>query len=231
MIAIVTMLWNDPRYRRGDRYTPAHVHRLASMVDRHLSLPHRHVCYTDDPRGIDGSISVRPIWRRHARLGGCWRKLGLFAPELGTMLGLKRVLYLDLDTVVCGSLDPLVSEPVDLALVACRDHTTPYNTSAILMNAGARPRVWADFTADPVEALRRTALSGMIGDDQAWVSVALGEGERTWTPSDGVLNLERDIEPGGTLPTGARLVYFAGPHDPARPATRKLYPWIEEHWR
>ena len=71
---------------RGDEY----VRRMQSMVSRHLSQPHEFVVLRDE-----GALS------------GWWSKIELFRP--GRFVG--RVLYLDLDSVVVGSLDALVEQP------------------------------------------------------------------------------------------------------------------------
>ena len=231
-LAIVTMLWHDPRYRRGQPYDARHVNRLAWSVSRNLTTPHHHVCLTEeDTSEINSGVTCLPFpTRDYDRMGGCWRKLQLFGEEIGQIVDAERLLYLDLDTVICGSLDPLVCEDVPIALVRCRDKRTPYNTSAILMTAGRFPHIWDSFVADPVAATRDSALAGMIGDDQAWVSLRLDPHQRAWSAEDGVLNFEQHAD-GRELPENARMVYFAGPHDPAQSEVQARNPWVERHWR
>jgi hypothetical protein len=76
-----------------------YVGRMARAVARHLTRPYRFVCLTDSetvPEGVE-RIPLLHGWR------GFWSKVELHRPGLFT----GPVIYLDLDTVVCGSLDPI----------------------------------------------------------------------------------------------------------------------------
>lgn len=63
---------------------------------------------------------------------------------------------------------PLVAVPVDFAVAECLHRRTPYNTSIIVSDVGARASVWAKFMDDPRSALIQTAAAPMVGDDQVW---------------------------------------------------------------
>jgi hypothetical protein len=67
-INVVCVKWGDwcaPR-------TAEYVNNLARAVRTHLTLPHRFICFTDDPRGLDEGIEVRSL---PANLqGGYWTK-------------------------------------------------------------------------------------------------------------------------------------------------------------
>lgn len=75
------------------------------MVERHLTLPHRFVVFTDDPADYPEPIEKRPL--PAPELVGWWQKIALFQP--GIFAEGERVLYLDLDTLICGSLDDIAS--------------------------------------------------------------------------------------------------------------------------
>ena len=83
-----------------------YVGALVDAVRRNLKAPHDFVCLTDavsDPEEFDG---VRKIPLLH-RWPGFWSKIELFRP--GIFSG--PVLYLDLDTVICGDItDVALSE-------------------------------------------------------------------------------------------------------------------------
>jgi hypothetical protein len=83
----------------GTRYSEVWARRLQSMVARHLSIPHRFVCLTDE--SVPGIDCVK----LETALTGWWTKLELFKP--GRFVG--DVLYLDLDVVVTQSIDEIVS--------------------------------------------------------------------------------------------------------------------------
>lgn len=86
--------------RSGGIYTAEWVAKLQRGVSRHLSLPHRFVCLSD----VDVPCERIPL---ATRWPGWWAKLELFTP--GHFSG--RVLYMDLDTVVVGSLDAIAAYP------------------------------------------------------------------------------------------------------------------------
>lgn len=93
----------------GDRYGADYANRLARAAAANLSRPHEIICMTDDPAGLDPTIRPVPIpdfgpprarWRHR----GNWPKVGLFAP--GAFEDDAVVLYLDLDVMILGALDP-----------------------------------------------------------------------------------------------------------------------------
>lgn len=86
----------------GDKYGDEDVLILQDMVKRHMSQTHKFRCLSD--RLIPGvETIITPVdWP------GWWQKLALFTIEV------KQCLYLDLDTVVVGSLDRLLSEQLSM---------------------------------------------------------------------------------------------------------------------
>ena len=53
-VLVMCMKW-------GKAYGPEYVNRLRNGVARHLSYPHRFICFTDDAEGIDPGIEVFPL--------------------------------------------------------------------------------------------------------------------------------------------------------------------------
>lgn len=90
-------------YDRND-----YVGALADAVARNLAMPHRFVCLTDAvsvPDGVE-RIPLRHGWR------GFWSKVELFRPGLFD----GPVMYLDLDTIVCGDITDVANADSPLAL-------------------------------------------------------------------------------------------------------------------
>src|SRR5690606_17846609 len=116
MISVVTFKWHTPGYRA--KFTADHVNTLRRMVQRHYQAPHRFICITDDPAGLDGGIEVVPLWDDYASVpnptgGGrpsCYRRLKLFDPAMAEVIG-PRFVMLDLDCVICGGLAPIFRRP------------------------------------------------------------------------------------------------------------------------
>ena len=113
-LTVCTFLWHDPQGVRNDIYVydESHVHRLKRMVEKNLSVEHEFICVSD--RKIDG-IKTIPLDFTTFVHGTRFAKLMMYAPE-GKLAG-KRLLYLDLDTVVTGNLDSVGDRHEDLVLL------------------------------------------------------------------------------------------------------------------
>lgn len=224
-----------PGYR--STFGPDTVNVLRSMVRRHYPHPHRFVCVTDDPGGIDRGIEIIPAWNDYADVpsphGGknpsCYRRLRLFHPDAAQWFG-QRYVSLDLDVVITGDLTPLWHRSEECVFWG---DTNPqpnshYNGSMMLLTAGARPQVWNDFNpkTSPDESLNAKAW----GSDQGWISYKLGCREAKWKREDGVYSFRNDVKMQRTLPDNARMVIFHGAHDPWEHPASQL-PWVQRHYR
>lgn len=238
MLDIVCFKWKPaPGYR--SKFGPEVVNVLASMVRRNYQKPHRFTCITDDPKGIDPSIRIIPLWQDHAGVSSphgrhqpsCYRRLKLFSPEAAEIIG-PRFVSLDLDMVITGDLIPLWDRPDDFVIWKNASPPTPYNGSMLLMTAGARPQVWLDF--DPKHSPQQAKAAGVFGSDQAWISYKLGKGEKTWDEADGVysyrVHIEPKVGPVKPLPDNAKIVVFHGRVDPWSQEGQKIK-WVRKNWR
>ncbi len=188
MLTVLTWLWSQPG--RGARYTALHVNIWADMVSRHLSIDHELACVTDMPAGIDPKVRiikspgeftdiVLPTWGQDRPQ--CLRRLSMFRRDAADIFGADRIVCMDLDLVVAGSLDPVLDVTDDFRIFRGTARGRIYNGSLISLRAGSRAKVYDDFTAaDAAKAGRRFA-----GSDQAWISHCL-PGEPTWGPEHGV---------------------------------------------
>lgn len=246
MITVACMLWHDAstQPKRGYGYGPSNVALLAAMVRRNLGRPHRFVCLTDDPEerareaGFEGHNAVEwlNLDRRTHILGKRTAKLMLFRRDIGELLG-ERILYIDLDSVVVGPLDPLVDHGAPLVLwrnphYGERRQYAPFNSSVMLIRPGCLPEVYERFR--PTERI----CTPWSADDQDIISLHAPADVAAWTEADGVWNqsqLPRD--PAHTsgfcskLPAGARIVTFPGKREPGLRSVQHVHPWIVEHRR
>lgn len=236
MLEVCTFKWKPPHGYRS-KFTADHVNTLAKMVARHYAGPHRFNCITDDPKGIDESIRIIPLWADHgqlpsaygARNPSCYRRLKLFSEEARELVG-PRFVSLDLDMVITGDLSPLWDRLEDFVII--KSATPPprylYNGSMLMMTAGCRRQIWDEF--DPVKSPRETLARRFFGSDQAWISMQLGPGEATWDIDEGVYSFQIHLmRAGGKLPKNARIVSFHGAVDPWSPQAQRLK-WVREHY-
>lgn len=199
---------NDKKYAPGlgERY----VKRLQMMAHR-WAPDADFTCYSDHP--IDGvrTRHVSPL------TGYCWEKLYLFQP--GEFAPGDRVLYVDLDTVICGDLTPLLY--VDLAQPIFLDDRGPdgnwpnrrLGAGLFLFEYG--PEVyhfWEDFLDCAPPAT-----------DELWFDQKLRGAWRSWSDAapGKVLSYKWDIARRKQLIGDARVIFF---HCQPRPHTVNL-PW------
>jgi hypothetical protein len=234
VLSVVTWKWTA---RAGYRstFTANTVNVLRRMVARNYPHPHRFICVTDDPDGLDPQVEVVPDWKDFVGLssphGGsnpaCYRRLRMFSPDIGKVFG-KRFVSLDIDCVIARDMTPIWNRPEAFVIWGDTNPQTVYNGSMILMDAGARPQVWNDF--DPKKSPELARAAGNFGSDQAWISYRLGPGEAKWSRRDGVYSFRNEIQRiAGRLPEDARIVMFHGAHDPWGPVPQKLG-WVKRHW-
>jgi hypothetical protein len=234
VLSVVSWRWARKGYR--SQFTAQTVNILKSMVARHYPDPHRFICCTDDPDGLDSDIEVVPLWNDHADLAhpwssshpSCYRRLKAFAPEMRDTFG-PRFVSIDLDCVILDDLRPLWNRPEDFVGLAGTQPPTTFNGSMFLMNAGARAQVWEQF--DPIKTPQEAKARGHYGSDQAIVSYILNGKEATWGPADGVYSYRIHVQPvGNRVPEGARVIFFSGKKDPWSPGVDRL-DWVVRNYR
>src|SRR5688572_32818866 len=89
----------------GNKYSRDYVYKLYAGVARHLHMPFDFVCLTEHgtmETREHGPVRTVPVSTEG--MSGWWAKMHLFNPR--NRLG-RFTIYLDLDTVVVGSLSPL----------------------------------------------------------------------------------------------------------------------------
>ena len=223
-VNVICMKW-------GSMYGPEYVNRLRAGVRRHLHRPHRFVCFTDTAEGLDPGIEAMPIPSLGLPAGHNdrrWQKLSVFGRELADLRG--STLFLDLDLVVVDALDPFFELPgsfriirdADLFRSKLRRKLNPErdrflrmigNSSVFRFGIGEHAYILDTFVADPDAATRRYLMS------QQFQSAQLAEhGELEYWPKGWCVSFKNDCIPrfprnyfaDPQLPTGARIVVFAG---------------------
>ena len=161
---------------RGEEY----VRKLRAGVQWHLSIPHDFVV-------IDQSD--KPGW---------WAKIDLFQP--GRFDG--RVLYLDLDTVIVGPLEPVVERTGIVHLKDWGWKKNDYCSAVMVWDAGEHAEIYEHFTPAVMDQFR---------GDQDWLTHLGG-----WDALRKGLNVSYRYESRQAPPAGASTVSFHGtpkPHE------------------
>ncbi|TAL05401.1 MAG: hypothetical protein EPO07_03540 [Verrucomicrobia bacterium] len=236
MVNVICMKW-------GTKYPASDVNRLRSMVRRHLSRPHRFICFTDESAGIDPSVEIRPLPQVNVPPGPerCWRKLGVFDQKQTQLEGVT--LFLDLDIIVLDSLDPFFEHPGDFCIIRdwLRGHRSVGNSSVFRFVADRHQNVLPAFHADT----QRIAANYRC--DQDFISVSVGP--VTWWPEEWCRSFKYHCMYSFPFaffrapkrPAGTRLLIFHGfpkPEEAIAGTCRKFglryakpSPWLAEHWQ
>lgn len=236
MISVLCFKWNKPGYR--STFTGKQVNILRDMVRRNTTVPHRFICITDDPRGIDPDIEIIKLWENPApRYGNfnrpnCYVRLRCFDPEMSKLLG-KKFIWLDLDTVILGNIDDILLDKSNLKLWRVDGERMLCNGSMVMYKSGTHDYIWKDFDITKIcmrSGLRRS--HGLIGSDQAWIAQYIKESDDHFGQKDGVYSFRCHIkEPRARLPNKAKIVFFHGRYDPWHNDIQRRYPWVKEHYQ
>jgi hypothetical protein len=233
MINIVCLKW-------GDKYGPEYVNRLYAGVRRNTTVNFKFWCYTDDATGIRPEVTCVPL-PHAATLHSWWNKLNLFSRDLKGILPGQWIFYIDLDTVITGNIDQLLSiRPANL--VTLKDFYHGMAKSANLVGSGLMlwkhgrfNHIWDKFIHDPDKHIARAGTYG----DQWWIEQQV-KNPIFWQDlfPDQVVSFKVHCRKG--LPEQARIICYHG--QPSIPEstvqtnksgkwTIAPQPWILKHWR
>lgn len=213
--------------RTGQKYGPEYVDRLRAMVDRHLPVPHRFVCLTDQkdlPQGVE-HVDVRD----HG-LHGWWAKMLLLDPATRADWG--RTIYLDLDTVIVGDLTPLAEWCGDFAI--CANFTRESNIKTW-------PCRYGSCVMSIAPTFGRTVYEAFEADREGWIRKAGNKGDQ-WVierlfpkasllqmamPAGFFVHWRKLADHPSAPPDSAALVIYAGGRTP-----KSIGPaWAKAAWR
>jgi hypothetical protein len=207
------------------------------MMRRNLTIPHRLMCVTDSPEGID--IDTMPLptdfdglksaaWSEAKDCPQCYRRITLFSPAAAEIFGADRFVSMDMDCIVTGNIDHLFQMDDDFVMFRGTSGSRPYNGSMVMMTAGARSQVYTRLMEEG-KSLVDAAQKKYLGSDQAIISYVLGRGERVWNQEEGVYfwspKFKRQYR--GKVPENMCLLFFPG-HP--KPWQALEYPYIRDHW-
>jgi len=230
----------------GIKYGPEYVNRLYAMVRRHLSGEFRFVCLTDDRSGLREEVECFDIPDLALPQGipeRGWKKLTVFQPDLHGLRG--TALFLDVDVVIVGSLDPFFEQPGEFLII--HDWKRPWrvtgNSSVYRFRLGELGDVLSYFREHQAEIRAR------FRNEQAYLSSHLHDrGKLAYWPASWCKSYKYHCIPPWPLnyfkqpgiPRDARVLVFHGEVNPpdALVGRRnrslrfvKPAPWIAEHWR
>lgn len=187
----------------GKKYGAEYVNILADMVARNCELPFRFLCYTDDGAGLLEEVEVHPL---PVGYDGWWNKLWLFSKDATPPKA--RIVFLDLDVIVTGPLEPLVMTEG----IAADWLQGGYNSSVMVWDHGEHNDAW--------QLIKPSDMARLHGD-QDWLTEL---GGWDYLPADWIVSYREHARE--WPPEGAIVVAFHGypkPHEVTEG-------WVPEMW-
>lgn len=237
IVNVICMKW-------GSKYTAHDVNVLHSMVSRHLTIPHRFVCLTDDVRGINKAVEcfdLPEIEVSKEKDVSPWRKLGMFSEQIGDLSG--KSLFLDLDIVIVDNIDCFFSFSDKFTIIEnwTQKGRGIGNSSVYCFHIGAH--------ADVIQYYRENTeeVTSMYSNEQIYLSKKIGDVD--FWPDDWCKSFKRHCMPTYIVryfkepvqPKNVKIVVFHGnpkPEDAARGGFfgnmwKYVRPtsWIKSHWK
>jgi len=239
-ISIVVFKWNKEGYRT--KFTSDHVNRFFRMIDRHVTIPHRKICITDDQRGIDSHIETVHLWPNPCpRYGNemkpnCFYRLKMFDPDIERIVG-KRFCWFDIDAVIVGNIDHILTDQSEFKMWRVDNEFMPANGSLCLHTVGTRPQVWRDFNPAKIHPVTGLQAAGLIGSDQAHISSCLKLKDHPdkdfFMKEQGIYSWRCHIKKIGMreFPKNAKIVFFHGTDNPWDEKIVRDYEWAKEYMK
>lgn len=209
----------------GTRYSQHYVTRLRSMAKRYADSEHRFICLTDSPEYIQ-SLGVEAADIGHERLSGWWAKMKLFDAAFRKQTAPGRWVYFDLDTVLLGSIQPLLEWKGEFGI--CANFTRlsghlawpcKYGSCVMSLAEGFGQQMWEKFNKDRSGYIRQCTRGDQELIEHLYPNATLLQDV---LPAGFFIGY-RDLEE--TAPQAA-VVVFAGNHKP----DNSPLPWVREAW-
>lgn len=212
----------------GDKYAPEYADKLWRAVESNLERDHEFWLITDkDPRlfklyGEPGTKIIPPLY---PEFGGWWQKLGLFYFT-------GPALWLDLDVVITGRLDPLCETRADVRTALNWAQSGHGGCQSSVMFWQKADRVLWEFIRSRNATPQRYPWpprneSGCLWGDQEFLTELRDHGKLAvdYHAEELVRSYKYHCRAG--LPDGASVIVFHGKPDPHDVPD----PWVLEHWQ
>jgi hypothetical protein len=194
---------------RGKQY----VEILRDSIARNLSpeIKFKFTVFTDDPDDYQ-DIHKRPL--PHAGLNGWWNKLALFKKDL--FPAGETIIYVDLDTVITGSLDDIVKYDGKFAILRDFYRYNGFGSGVMIWN-GDWSYIWDSWDI--------AGMPEIHGGDQAWIEQVVNKPDLLQNVFPGRF-VSYKVHASQSIPKGASVVCFHG-----LPRPHEVTGWVEQFWK
>lgn len=236
-VNVICMKW-------GTKYSAVDVNILHSMVKRHLTIPYRFVCLTDDITGINSEIECFDLPEISVPVEkdvSPWRKLGMFSKNIGDLRG--KALFLDLDIIIIENIDCFFTFSDKFTIIEnwTQKGKNIGNSSVYCFTIGAHSDVLEYYNDNISE------VTNKYSNEQIYLSLKINDIE--FWPASWCKSFKRHCIPpyiiryfkAPSLPEKAKIIVFHGnpkPEDAIKGGFfgniwKYIRPtkWVEDNWR
>ncbi len=186
-------------YKQGGVYTTEYVNILYEKFKKNISEDIEFLCLSD----CEDSIGYTPLKYSWA---GWWSKIELFRPDIK-----DDILYLDLDSIICGNLDDIIN--------TCKKNEKPIMLSDFYFNerhaSGMmwlpkkhRDIVWNNWIDNQKDIIERCKKRG--DGDQKFIAECFGKNTLRWQELVPDQIFSYKIHCSNIKPKNARIVCYHG---------------------
>lgn len=237
----------------GTLFSSDYVNVLFRAVSANLSPGFLFICLTDQTNGLHPEIITAPIpdiglTSDQLSAPGVWRKLALFHADVALLAPGARALFIDLDMMILGSLDPFFEASSQIIMLDTghdwrdRDPVQP-STGIFAFTLGSQQQILTAFLADPAGAIikyrnEQDFVADHANDVSLWPKGSVISYKRHLVRRYGLDLIRTPRKPFG----GPAVLAFHGdprPADLMRLGIWGLFPhvgrgpvkWVQDYWK
>lgn len=210
--------------KSGGIYDVEYVNRLANGIRRNTTVPYKFVVLSDIYEGYNDNVDeVFPLLDS---LPGWWSKVELFRPDFYPG---EQILFFDLDTIILGNLDQIVSHPHSFTALTDFLYPEHIGSGVLAWKQENMGKHYRGFMKNPVHAMSETSRG-----DQEWIESVIESPNsfQSLFPGQFIsfkLHVVRHRRlPDLGIPKGAKVLCF---HGTPKPHDLLQYNTIQENWK
>lgn len=217
-VACVLRTPNKSPTHKAKVYSLLDVIKLKKMFNKHLSIPYKFVCLSDQDLDEIETIKLignTPSW---------WAKIELFRPNIFE----TPVFYIDLDMVICNNLDPIIKACKGHNFVNLGDSKKGVFGSGIIYFEGDHSDLWKKYVNDPLLYQKKYNKKPRYGD-QAFI-----EDNKQFEVLTEIANINPNwfhrLKFNSIPHVDSKVLVAAGKGNKLHRKEYKSHPWIINHY-